>query len=362
VLGGSVVVDAVVHPFNIGPENRAAGAEPQLEALYGAHRLAFGDCYSDYVLSRDEFFSDFSYDAVADALFIESPVDLGILHALPNLGFARTHVTAPERVAALCEKHPDRFLMYATVDTPLTDSAIAELEQQVADFPVRGLKLYPAFFYDGKGEGWRLDGPDFATPLLEAARDLGVRNIAVHKALWLAPAPRSAFGIDDLDAALEKFSDLTIQVVHAGTAFFEQTVELLRNHKNMYATLETTFQYLISRPELFGRILGTMLTECGSEQLLFASGVDLMHPDPLLREFESYRIPDSTLDEFGLRQITEDDRRNILGRNALRLHGLTEEAVAARVADDDFTRARQTGLNPGPWHTLRAEERIGASQ
>ena len=68
MLGGSVVVDAVVHPFNIGPENRAAGAEPQLEALYGAHRLAFGDCYGDYVLSRDEFFSDFSYDAVADAL------------------------------------------------------------------------------------------------------------------------------------------------------------------------------------------------------------------------------------------------------------------------------------------------------
>jgi hypothetical protein len=103
-----------------------------------------------------------------------------------------------------------------------------------------------------------------------------------------------------------------------------------------------------------------MLTECGSEQLLFASGVDLMHPDPLLREFENYQIPEHILDEFRLRQITNEDRRNILGRNALRLHGLPEKAVAARVADDDFTRARQTGLNPGPWHTLRAGEPIGA--
>src|ERR1700739_165066 len=243
VLGGSVVVDAVVHPFNIGPENRAAGAEPQLEALYGAHRLAFGDCYGDYVLSRDEFFSDFSYHAVADALFIESPVDLGILHALPNLGFARTHVTAPERVAALCEKHPDRFLMYATVDTPLTDSAISELEQQVADFPVRGLKLYPAFFYDGKGEGWRLDGPDFATPLLEAARDLGISNTDIHKALWLAPAPRDAFRVDDRPAPLERFSELNFHIVHAGAAFLDQTADLLSRHRNLSATLESVFAY-----------------------------------------------------------------------------------------------------------------------
>jgi predicted TIM-barrel fold metal-dependent hydrolase len=353
VLADRVVVDAVVHPFNVGPENQAPGAEAQLEALYGAHRIAFGDRYSDYVLSRDEFFSDFSYEAIAHALFVESTVDFGIVHALPNLGFARTHVTRPDRVAALCDKYPDRFLMYATVDTPLTDTAIEELEKQVAQYPVHGLKLYPAFFYDGKGEGWRLDGPDFATPLLEAARDLGIRNIAIHKGLWLAPAPREAFGIDDLATALERFPDMTFQIVHAGTAFFQQTVELLRDHPNMFATLETTFQYLISKPALFGRIIGTMLTTCGSEQLLFASGVDLMHPEPLLREFDNYQIPESVLDEYDLRQITDDDRRNILGRNALRLHGLTEDAVIARIAGDDFSRAREMGEETQPWHAVR---------
>jgi uncharacterized protein len=355
VLGSVLVVDAVVHPYNLGPDNQAPGAEAQLEAVYGAHRLAFGDQYGDYLLSRDEFFSDFSYDAVAHALFVESPVDLGIVHALPNLGFARSHVTAPERVAELCERYPDRFVMYATVDTPLTDAAIAELEQQVAQFPVRGLKLYPAFFYDGKGEGWRLDDPDFATPLLEAVRDLGISNIAIHKALWLAPAPRSAFGIDDLHAAFERFPDLSFQVVHAGTAFFDQTVELLRHHTNMYATLETTFQYLISRPELFARILGTMVTKCGSQQLLFASGADLMHPAPLLAEFEHYSIPEPILDEFNLRQLTDDDRRNILGRNALRLHGLDEEAVLAGVTADEFSAERRAGTDSRPWRALRVQ-------
>lgn len=359
MLADSIVVDAVVHPFNVGPDNQAPGAEKQLEALYGAHRLAFGDRYRDFVLRREEFFSDFSADAVAQALFAESPVDIGIVHALPNLGFGRTHVTAPERAAALCEQHPDRLLMYATVDTPLTDRAIADLEAQVASFPVQGLKLYPAFFYDGKGEGWRLDGPDFATPLLEAARDLGIRNIAVHKALWLAPAPRDAFAMDDLHAALERFADLNIQIVHAGTAFLDQTIELLRHHRNMYATLETTFQYLISRPELFGRILGTMLTECGSEQLLFASGVNLMHPAPLLAEFEHYAIPETLLDEHSLRQIDDQDRRNILGRNALRLHGLPLTAPTDRTGE--VVGAANGTKRLRPWHALRAAEYAGAT-
>jgi uncharacterized protein len=45
MLGSTVVVDAVVHPFNVGPDNQADEEDPQLEALYGAHRLAFGDRY-----------------------------------------------------------------------------------------------------------------------------------------------------------------------------------------------------------------------------------------------------------------------------------------------------------------------------
>ncbi|MET8430577.1 amidohydrolase family protein [Nocardia sp. NPDC004860] len=360
MLGNTVVVDAVVHPYDLCSANQAPGAERQLEAVYGAHRLAFGDRYRDHVLTREEFFADFSYEAMAEALFVESPVDFAVIHSLPSLGFVRDHVTKPARAAALVAKYPQRFQMYATVDAPQTDVAIAQLEQQVADYQVIGLKLYPAFFYDGRGEGWRMDSLEYAAPLLEAARDLGLRNIAVHKALWLKPAPKEAFAIDDLHEALDRFSDLRIQMVHAGTAFLDQTVDLLRNHPNMYATLETTFQYLVSKPELFGRVLGTLLTHCGSEQLMFSSGVNLMHPAPLLAEFADYTIPEAILDEFDLRQISEEDRRNILGRNSLRLQGLTDEEILAGIDGDGFSRLRESDDRIGPWHALRAGTTAGA--
>jgi predicted TIM-barrel fold metal-dependent hydrolase len=359
VIGDAVVVDAVVHPYNLSPENQNPAATEQLESVYAAHRLATGEEHADYQLSREEFFSDFPFEAIAGSLFVESPVDLAVIHALPNLGFCRGYVTDPRRAAAFRSRYPDRFLWYATVDTPVTDAAIKQLEWQVTEFGVDGLKLYPAFFYDGRGDGWRLDGPDFATPLLEAARDLGIRNVAIHKALWLPPAPRDAFRVDDLDGPLERFPDLNFHIVHAGAAFLDQTAELLARHRNLYATLESVVAYVVVRPGVFAKVLGTMLAACGSGQLMYASGSNLSHPAPQLAAFDGYEFPEEVIAEFGFPQVTAEDRRLILGGNALRAHGLDGSAVASRVVGDEFARARaeaQAGAGDGarPWAAIRA--------
>jgi uncharacterized protein len=228
------------------------------------------------------------------------------------------------------------------------------LEWQVREFGVDGLKLYPAFFYDGGGQGWRLDDADFGTPLLEAARDLGVRNVAVHKALWVPPAPTAAFRVDDLDAPLERFAGMNFQVVHAGAAFLYQTAELLGRHRNLYATLESVFAYAVVKPRVFARILGTLLQACGSGQLMYASGSNLSHPAPMLAAFDGYEFPDDVLAQSGFRQITASDRRKILGENALRLHGLDAGTVRQRTADDEFSRARARG-HVRPWQRIRAQ-------
>ncbi|MEV7085391.1 amidohydrolase family protein [Streptomyces sp. NPDC093085] len=358
MIGDTVVVDAVVHPYNLSPRNRNPRAEEQLEAVYAAHLLATGEEHPEYRLSRDEFFSDFPFEAVADSLFVESQVDLAVIHALPNLGFARDYVTDPRRAAAFRARHPDRFLLYATVDTPVTDAAIAQLVRQVEEFPVDGLKLYPAFFYGGRGEGWRLDGTDYATPLLEAARDLGIRNVAVHKALWLPPAPRGAFSVDDLAAPLERFPELNFHIVHAGAAFLEQTAALLARHRNLYATLESVFAYAVVRPRVFAKVLGTLLGACGAGQLMYGSGANLSHPAPLLNAFRGYRFPQDAIEAYGLRQITAVERRLILGGTALQVHGVDGAEAARRVAGDAFDRARALG-DGRPWGRIRARRPVG---
>ncbi len=352
MIDDAVVVDAVVHPYNLSADNRNPAAAEQLEAVYAAHLLATGEEHVEYQLTRAEFFSDFPFAAVADSLFVESPVDLAVIHALPSLGFCRDYVTDPARAAEFRSRYPGRFRWYATVDTPVTDSAIKQLEWQVREFGVDGLKLYPAFFYDGRGEGWRLDGPDFATPLLEAARDLGIRNVAIHKALWLPPAPREAFRVDDLDAPLERFSDLNFHIVHAGAAFLDQTAELLRRHRNVYATLESVFAYVVVRPRVFAKVLGTLIRASGSGQLMYGSGSNLSHPAPLLEAFDGYQFSAEIIDEFGFKQVTAADRRAILGGNALRVLGLDQTQALAGLSGDEFARRRADGPQR-PWGQIR---------
>jgi predicted TIM-barrel fold metal-dependent hydrolase len=352
MINDMIVVDAVVHPYDLAPANQIAAAAPQLEAVYAAHRLASNAEHRQYILEREEFFTDFTFDALAQAEFVESAVDLAVIHALPGLGFAKTYVTAPRRAAACRDNHPDRFKLYATVDTPVLRSAIEQLETQVRDLGVDGLKLYPAFFYDGIGEGWRLDGEGFATPLLEAAVGLGVKHVAIHKVLWLPPAPREAFNIDDVALPLDRFPTLTFEIVHGGVAFLDETIAMMERHPNLYLTLETMFQYIQVKPRVFAKILGTLVKRCGSERLMFASGNNLMHPRPLLDAFADYQFPPEWMQEFDLRPLTVQDRRNILGLNSLRMHGLDPAQVTRRVADDEFARRRAHGV-ARPWSALR---------
>ncbi len=343
-----MIVDAVVHPWNMSPENQNPAAQAQIDAVYASHKLSYDDAHAAYILQPHEFFCDLSFDVIARAEFVESPVDFAILHSLPNLGFGLGHITLPEKCAAFRDRYPHRTKMLGTVGTPIAATAIEEIKRQHGELGIDGVKLYPAFFYDGKGEGWRMDGEDWATPFLEAARKLGLTRIAIHKALWLEPAPKSAFDIGDMGPPLDRFPDMTFEMVHGGAAFLDETIALMHRHPNLYLTLETTFSYVLTRPRVFAKVLGKLVTEVGSDRLLFASGNNLAHPQPLIEAFEGYQFPEEYQAEFGIRPLTDEDRANIMGRNAAKLYGF-----AAQVIDDEFSRARAAGI-PGPWSAIRS--------
>ncbi len=342
-----MIVDAVVHPWNMSPENQNPAAQAQIDAVYASHKLSYDEAHADYILQPHEFFRDLSFDVIARAEFVESPVDFAILHSLPNLGFGLGHITLPEKCAAFRDRFPHRARMLGTVGTPIAATAIEEITRQHGELRIDGVKLYPAFFYDGKGEGWRMDGEDWATPFLEAVRKLGLTRIAIHKALWLEPAPKWAFDIDDMGPPLDRFPDMTFEMVHGGAAFLDETIRLMQRHPNLYLTLETTFSFILTRPRVFAKVLGKLITDVGSDRLLFASGNNLAHPRPLIEAFAGYQFPEALQQEFGIRPLTEQDRANIMGRNAARLYAIEQQPI-----DDEFSRARAAAV-PGPWSAIR---------
>lgn len=353
MIDDMVIVDAVVHPWNMSPENQNPAAQAQIDAVYASHKLSYDAANSDFILQPNEFFRDLPFDVIGQAEFVESPVDYAVLHSLPNLGFGLGHITLPEKCAAFRDRFPHRCSMLGTVGTPIVASAIDELKRQIDLYGIDGVKLYPAFFYGGIGQGWRLDGEDWATPFLEFCRDQGLTRVAVHKALWLEPAPREAFAIDDFDSPLARFPEMTFEMVHGGTAFLDQTIELMKRYANLFLTLETTFSYILTRPRVFDKVLGRLITEVGSDRLLFASGNNLAHPLPLIQAFRGYQFAPEHCEEFGIRELSDADRRNIMGENALRLYQIDRSALLAANRDDAFTNARAEGV-PGPWSGLRS--------
>ncbi len=347
MIDGMIIVDAVVHPWNMSPENQNPAAQAQIDAVYASHKLSYDSANTNYILQPDEFFQDFDFDVIAQAEFVESPVDYAVLHSLPNLGFGLGHITLPEKCAEFRNRFPHRTKILGTVGTPIAATAIEEIRRQHGELGIDGVKLYPAFFYDGKGEGWRMDGEDWATPFLEEVRKLGLTRIAIHKALWLEPAPKSAFNIDDMGPPLDRFPDMTFEIVHGGAAFLEETIRLMQRHPNLYLTLETTFSYILTKPRVFAKILGRLVTEIGSDRLMFASGNNLAHPNPLIEAFEGYQFLDEHIQEFDIRALSEADRRNIMGLNAAKLYGFDHDPI-----DDEFSQARAKAL-PKPWSMLR---------
>lgn len=350
MIEGSIVVDAVVHPYNLSRSNWIDGSGRELmDAVHQYHTLFTKD--PSTWLSRDEYLTDFPSFATAHAEFAESECDMAILHALPSLGFTAGSVTDLHKMAALRDRWPNRFLLYGNVDTLDIGEALKKLEYQVTEVGIVGIKFYPAIFYETGSKRWRMDDPDYALPVLEAAQDLGIRNVAIHKAMPFG-APLEYYRIGDMEEPITRFPEMNFQMVHAGFAFVEETAIFLRSHKNFYANLEATISFAETRPRVFAEALGELLYWGSADQILFASGNNIIHPRPALETFAGFEMPADLIEGRGYPQITPEMRRKMLGENAARIHGIDTAQALAAIAGDEFEVAKQDGLRP-PWSGMR---------
>src|SRR3546814_5625415 len=75
------------------------------------------------------------------------------------------------------------------------------------------LPLYPNSWLGSEVRGWHMDDPEVAFPLFERAQALGIKVIAIHKAVPLGPVPMEHYRVDDIDRALTAFPDPPLENV-----------------------------------------------------------------------------------------------------------------------------------------------------
>ena len=368
MLDDMFVIDAVAHAYNQTPENFAdpAGAGAIAELAY---QLALGSPDPRYELPREVYLSDWQVPDLATLLFRESETDVAVMHPLAISAFKDGYVSI-EKAAEALRDYPDRFVgSYACVD-PLTGArGLDSLEHQVDTLHPMGLKLYPTSWDGNTAVSWRMDDPKLIYPLYEKAGELGLRHIAVHKAVPIGPiVVGDAYDPSDLENAATAFPDLNFEIVHGGLAFIEETAWLMARFANIYVNMEIQNIIVERRPRTFAKILLGLCHVGGNailDRLFWGSGGTLVHPQPGLRAFLDFEFPEDMLDDAGLfrpvQQITRENKRNMLSGTFARLHGIDLDAAAAAIAGDQFARAPGEGL-PEPYSTISMAEQVAASR
>ncbi len=369
MIGDMLVIDAVVHGYDFRPENRnpncpQASYDGMVDFLYRVGHTSVESGKPGYLMSRDEFTAGWTAEELAEIVFVESDVDVMYYHGVEIDGFFSGGASPYELGKALKRAYPGRVQLYAPVD-PLRGPAELELmEQRIREDDIDGLKFYPTNgVIDPEISSSKLtllNDRELVFPYLEKARELGMRRIAIHKAVPAGAGPRVLNHVDDVTTAAIAFPDMTFEVVHSGWAFLEDCALQLRSHGNIYATIESVSNMIVRKPRKFAEIIGTLMAHGGTDRILFATGVPSAHPQPIVEALRDFTMPEDLVEGWGFPELTDEIKAKLLGGNAARLHGLDPAEVKRRISTDGIAERRAAYLAEGerPWKLHR--ERLAA--
>jgi uncharacterized protein len=348
VIAGMFVVDAIVHAYDFSPANVHDNRVARIayEQIWDSMNATFPP---GRVVAKDTACNDWPAQVVTETLFKETSTDMAAHHHLTLHTWFRDGLVSRAKNAEIARRWPQRYFSYVGVDpTSGVDACIHDLREQVAEIPgAVGLKLYPHQIYPFRS--WRMDDPKIAYPLYEAAGELGLNVIAIHKALPLGPVPMDPYRVGDLDCAAMDFPDLNFEIVHSGMAFAEETAWALGRFPNVYGNLEVTTFMLANQPRRFGEVLAQLVAAGGAEKVLWAATMpNVVDCQWLLERFVEYQLPADVSERYGF-ELTRELKAGILGLNYLRMVGADPEEMRGRIAQDEFSAYNEGPLDP--WGT-----------
>lgn len=353
MIGNLPVIDAVIHAYNMDSSNFANRfAKPLCDLVY--HSVV-ATARAGYAPTAAQFYRDWSIEETVDQVFVESDTDLAVYHVLPIFSF-RDGLCSFEKAVEAKNRWPNRVITYCGVDPLAGPAALDELERQVEILKPVGMKLYPNSWLGHDIRGWKMDDPEVAFPLFARAQALGIKVVAIHKALPLGPVPMEHYKVDDIDRACIAFPELNFEIVHGGMAFAEETAWQLARFPNVYVNLEIVSALAARRPAAFLQTLISLIGPGGSgalDRLLWGTGAMAFHPQPLLNAFvHDFAIPEALIESAGLPQVDLAAKRKILFDNYANMTGLDLASRLRATTNDEFARRRANGLAP-PFSTVQ---------
>ncbi len=349
MIEGNLVIDATIHGFNFRPDNLLQPFVP--EVVKGLYHWVFSqlgpreDPRYRITFEQFQYLFDFQPGLIEEVLFSESDVDVGAYHGVPMYGFFGDGSSPIHIAEAIRERHPHRMMIYGGI-SPWEPDPESRMLSLIRDHKVTGLKLYPADIVEGELKRIRLDDEKRLYPLFEKARQEGLKVIAMHKALPLGPIGIDNYDLDDVEAALTTFPDITFEIVHGGLAYLDETARLLERYSNISVNLEAAPCYALNQQDRFAEMMAPLISSGATDRIFFSTGATGVHPQPFLEAFWRFEMP------RGFPPLTPEIKVGILGENFARQHGLDVEHLKVKCREDVY--GRRNGRSE-PWAWLRSQ-------
>ena len=299
----------------------------------------------DYLqcIGPDEFVKD---------VFLDSDTDLMVLSFVPSTRQGEP-LTIEEAAATarIVEKldGTHRLLIHGRVN-PNQAGDLEGMDELASRHKIAAWKTYTQWGPDGKGF-YLDDEPGIA--MIEKARRLGIRNIAVHKGLAFGPKSYEHSTCVDVGRVAKRYPDVNFLIYHSGFAAgkAEGHYEAQRSDgidslvtslaangvkpgANVYAELGSTWRFLMRDPDSAAHALGKLLKYCGEDNVLW--GTDSIwygSPQDQIQAFRTFQIAPELRERHGYPEMTAALRAKVFGLNALKVYSIPEDVLKKHLKD-----------------------------
>ena len=367
VEGGEFIFDVQGHYVN--PEGDWLGRLPPSARPYAGMEKAACDAASiegvalgerDYLncLGQSEFIKD---------VFLDSDTDIMVLSFVPSRRETEpvTIEDADQTRRIVSELEGSKRLLIHGRVNPNQDGDLEAMDELAENWNISAYKTYTQYGPDGIGF---FLSDDVGRAMIERARRLGVRNIAIHKGLPFGPRSYEHSQCSDIGVVAKDYPDMNFLIYHSGfvagnqeQAFAEGAgrdgidtlvQSLLDNevplNANVYAELGSTWRFLMRDPDNAAHALGKLFKYVGEDNVIW--GTDSIwygSPQDQIQAFRTFQISEEFQQRYGYPVITPELRRKVFGLNAAVPYGIDQEEIQ-RLTAADFISTEKLAYQENP--------------
>ncbi len=197
--------------------------------------------------------------------------------------------TGNDQTAAYVARYPDKFIGFAYVSPVMPECIVPELERAIDKLGFLAIKIYPPY------TRWPLNDPVW-DPIYRFADE---RSLAVISHTGVGETCSPVY-IEDIAG---RYPAANFVIGHSGNSepYRSQAIQAAQRFSNVYLETCSTFR----EPGVIERLVA----EAGADRVVFGSDVPLMDPRPQLGKIITA-------------EISDDEKRLVLGENAKRLLSL----------------------------------------